>query len=177
VGDFKAIFSDMAILKLIEDPQAPGVLFAGVKIRSGHATPRIPVYSMALNRRALDMPKVSGGRVPLIHTLCERLERLVLTILMLMLGFEYLVAWDLISMAQRCRLGRSFIRCGNSIFKFAKADIFYYIKSLTRGSETRIDTLQYLVLRRRHGLLTIYIERLLARIFRFLLQLSGISPG
>jgi len=48
--DFKAIFSDMAILKLIEDPQAPGVLFAGVKIRGGHATSRIPVYSMALNR-------------------------------------------------------------------------------------------------------------------------------
>jgi len=78
VDDFKAIFSDMAILKLIENPQAPGVLFAGVKIHSGHATPRIPVYSMALNRKALDIPRVTGRRALSMRMLCERLEHLVL---------------------------------------------------------------------------------------------------
>jgi len=78
VGDFKAIFSDMAILKLIENPQAPGVLFAGVKIHSGNVTPRIPVYSMALNRKALDIPRVTDRRAPSIRMLREHLERLVL---------------------------------------------------------------------------------------------------
>jgi len=33
VDDFKKIFHGMRILRLMEDPQAPGVLFAGVKIR------------------------------------------------------------------------------------------------------------------------------------------------
>jgi len=170
---FKAIFSDMAILKLIEDPQAPGVLFAGVKIHSGNVTPRISVYSMASNRKALDTPKVTGGRTLFIRMLCERLERPVLTLLMLMPGFEHLVARELVSIARRCRVGRSFVGCGDSVFKFTKADMLYYIMSLTRGSETRIGMLQYLALRRKRRLLTIYMEKLLAGTFKFLLQLSG----
>jgi len=47
---------------------------------------------MALAGRALDIPNVTGASALSIFMLCERLEHLVLTLLMLMLGFEYLVA-------------------------------------------------------------------------------------
>jgi len=104
IDDFKAIFSDMKMLKLVEDPQGSGILFAGVKIYNGHVTPRISVYSMALARRALDIPKVTGACALFIRALCKCLEHLVLTLLMLMLGFEYPVAWDLRSMARKCRV-------------------------------------------------------------------------
>jgi len=108
------MFSDMRVLKLVEDPQAPGVLFAGIKIRKTYSVPVIPIQSILQS----ESPEVV--RIGMHRGFAAWFRRLLLRMLILVLGFEYPIVPELITIAYRCRIGRSFVRCEDVHFKFAK---------------------------------------------------------
>jgi len=164
----------MAILKLSNDPESPGVLFAGIKTSDKYIVPRIPIYSMIIGKKVTDVPI---SQVPLLkaqtihnskreNVLVKHLRNLLLIALMFLLGIDYAVINELESISRNCKVGRNFVKCSNLVLTFGKAGILYYILSRAKGSETRAETAKYLALRRR-GLLTVYISGLFSRASSF----------
>lgn len=61
IEDFKTIFSDMEILSLKQDPEAPGVFIKARKTSSPPARlDKIALYSIRSGSRSLDIPKLSA---------------------------------------------------------------------------------------------------------------------
>jgi len=175
VDDFKVVFSDMRILKLVEDPQAPGVLFAGVRIRETYSVPEIPIQSVLQG----GLPEVVGVGVQwktkreIRREFVYRFKGVLLRTLMLLLGFEPVIASALMAIARKCSVGRDFVRCRDLSLKFTKTDIMYYIKSLARGSESRVVILKYLALRRRFNPFLMHIIRLISSVISSLFKRSS----
>jgi len=154
IDDFKAIFSDMKVLRLVEDPQAPGVLFAGIKICKTHNVSEIPIQS------------ILQSKPPRKFT--AWFKKLLLGMPVLILGFEHPIITELMAMAHRCKIERDFIRCKDYAFKFTKMDVAYYIKSLAKGSESRTATLRYLSYRKRFNPFLIHVIYLVNSVATFI---------
>jgi len=102
----------------------------------------------------------------------SRFKGVLLRMLMLVLGFEPLIVTELMTIAHKCKVGRGFVRCGDSSLKFTKIDIAYYIKSLAKGSESKIVTLNYLAYRKRFNPFLIHVMRFISPVIRLLLSVK-----
>jgi len=162
IDDFKKIFHNMKILRLMGDPQEPGVFFAGVKIRE-FEIPDIQIRSVIQSsetpRRSTNL---NGGQRRAKHFL----KNLLMFIYNVIIGIEILIAGQLISM--RCKTIRNFVICNQVILRFTRVDALYWLKSLARGSETGISTSRYLALRRRYGSFIAYTVYLMSKLFKSL---------
>lgn len=161
----------MLVVRLLNDPEAPGVFLAAVKVKNGHATPKIPIYSMVTDSKIVGPPNnafMSKGVMCNSSGSLKHIKRFVKMITMFLFGIEYVLIGEILIIASRgCNIRRIssniFIKCKNSIFRFSKVDQFYYALSYAKGSETGIRLARYPALKI-HGLFITYASRLLSKI-------------
>jgi len=94
----------------------------------------------------------------------------LLRILTLVLGFEPIIATDLMAIVHKCKIGRGFIRCEYSILRFTKADIACCIKFLAKSFESEVATLKYLAYRRRFKPFLMHVIRFIGPAIRLLVE-------
>lgn len=126
LSDFKAIFADMRALRLVEDPEDPGVFFAGVK-RGVARTPSVNVLSVWQTLRNRGNLNPGSG-------ITGSIRRMILRLALLLMGYPRFVLGEVLNMWTRgCKVSRGSIACGDSVYYFDKRDLILYLKSLVKS--------------------------------------------
>jgi len=133
VEDFREIFNDMAIYRLIEDFEAPGVFFAGIK-RTDIQTPRVSVLSVF---QTLPHRQASTDIILIIKRFAFLLKVFIMDIFARFSRPERLKLRYMAEISNSCIQGRSIAICGGNTYYVGLSDMLYYFKSLAKGSESR----------------------------------------